>query len=213
MSWAEYAEVSRRISELRQAEAQRRASLEQSSVAGRSAVGQVRQRLEGQQEYLAGLATRLREPRPSFGGVVRSGLTDVDEAVQRARAAADNADVEARRAEERAYQSAFLPGMSPTSRNALIYLTAAFVASVVSSALWLSSPDTDIGRVPLSLVPWSLCGLPAMAFFAGYLTIAIFGRSRLDSGSSGKYSMRLGGLICFVGMAMLWLFLVVMSMG
>ena len=205
--------MSRRLSEVRQAEAQRRANVDQSLSVEQSAVAQLKQRVAAQQDHLAGLAERLHEPRLSFGGVVRTGLTDVGEAVRRGREALDNADTEARRAEERAYQPAFLPGMSSTGRNSLIYLGAAFLASMVSCGLWLTSPDTDLGRLPLSLVPWSLCGLPAIAFFAGYLTIAIFGRSRLDSGRGANYSMRLGGLICFVGMAVFWLLLVVASMG
>ena len=213
MNWAEYADTSRRLSELRQTEAQRLAEVEHSMSAGRSAVAQLKQRVSAQQDHLIGLAARLREPRPSVGGVVRTGLTDVGEAVRRARESMDTADVEARRAEERAYQPALLPGMSSTGRNSLIYIAAAFVASIVSGGLWLTSPDTDLGRIPLSLVPWSLCGLPAIAFFAGYLTIAIFGRSRLDSGRGTNYSRRLGGLICFGGMAAFWLLLIVASMG
>lgn len=213
MNWAGYADMSRRLSDLRQTEARRLDEAEQSSSAGRSAVAQLRQRVSAQQEHLTGLAARLREPRPSVGGVVRTGLTDVGEAVRRARELMDTADVEARRAEERAYQPALLPGMSSTGRNALIYIAAAFVASIVSGVLWVTSPDTDLGRLPLSLVPWSLCGLPAIAFFAGYLTIAIFGRSRLDSGRGTNYSRRLGGLICFGGMAAFWLLLIVASMG
>lgn len=213
MNWAGYAEMSRRLSELRQSEAQRVAGVERSMSAGRSAVAQLQQRVSTQQDHLTGLAARLREPRPSVGGVVRTGLTDVGEAVRRAQESIDTADVEARKAEERAYQPILLPGMSTTGRNSLIYIAAAFVASIVSWVLWLTSPDTDLGRVPLSLVPWSLCGLPAIAFFAGYLTIAIFGRSRLDSGRGTDYSRRLGGLICFVGMAVFWLLLVVASMG
>lgn len=176
-------------------------------------MAQLRQRVAAQQDRLTSLAARLKEPGVSFGGVVRTGLGDLDEAVRRAREAVDKADAEARQAEERAYRPALLPGMSSTGRNSLIYLTAAFVASIVSYGLWLASPDTDLGRLPLSLVPWSLCGLPAIAFFLGYLTIAIFGRSRLDSGRGTNYSLRLGGLICFGGMAAFWLLLVVGSMG
>jgi hypothetical protein len=194
-------------------EAQRLADVEHGLSAGRSAVAQLRQRVSAQQDHLAGLAAKLHEPRVSFGGVVRTGLTDVGEAVRRAREAVDNADAEARKAEERAYQPMLLPGMSPTGRNTLVYLGAALVASIVSCGLWQTSPDADLGSIPLSLVPWSLCGLPAIAFFAGYLTIAIFGRSRLDSGRRGNYSIRLGGLICFGGMMAFWLLLVVASMG
>jgi hypothetical protein len=214
VNWTNYSDVSRRLSAVRQVEAQRLADVEQRVSAGRAAVGQLRERLAAQQEHLTALALRLREPRPSFGGVVGTGLTDVGEAVRRAQDAVASADAEARRAEERAYQPVLLPGMSSTGRNAVVYLGAACIASMVSCGLWFTSPDNDLGRLPLSLIPWSLCGYPAMAFFAGYLTIAIFGRSRLeDSSRAGNYSVRLGGLICFGGMAAFWLLMVLASLG
>jgi uncharacterized membrane protein len=60
------------------------------------------------------------------------------------------------------------------------------------------------------LVPWSLCGLPALAFLAGLMTIALAGQSRMGAGS---YSTRIGGLICFVGMPVMWFMFIAASSG
>lgn len=213
MNWAEYVDTSRRLAEVRRREAERRARLQERTAATKAAIERLRQRLAAQRDHLVGMAIRLREPRPSLDNLARSGLTDVDEALRRAWQAVEQSDVEARQAEERGLQPAFLPGLSTTGRNALVYAAAAVLAALASCGLWAASPDTDLGRVPLSLVPWQLCGLPALAFFAGYLTIALFGRPRVETREKPNRSVRLGGLICFVGMWLFWFLLVASSMG
>jgi hypothetical protein len=82
MNWAEYAEASRRLSEVRRREADRRALVQERTAGGRAAVEPLKRRLTAQRDHLAALAVRVREPRPSFGGVARTGLADVDEAVR-----------------------------------------------------------------------------------------------------------------------------------
>ncbi|MFC7548006.1 hypothetical protein [Plantactinospora sp. GCM10030261] len=211
MRWSEYADAARGLAAIRAEEGARRAAVGKRTADGRAAVEQLRQRLTAQRDYLAGLATRLGEPPPSFEGVARAGLTDVDEALRRAWQAVEQADVEARRAEDRGNQPALLPGMSTTGRNVLVYAAATFVAWLVSLGLYVFSPDAGTGSV--GLLAWSLCGLPAVAFFAGYTTIAVFGRPRLRPGATASHSVRLGGLICFVGMWAGWvLFLAATSL-
>lgn len=202
MRWAEYADAARGLAEVRGGEAERQARVAERAAAGRSAVEQLRQRLIAQGEHLVGMATRLREPRPSIDGVARSGLTDLDEALRRAWEAVGQADTEARRAEERGNQPALFPGMSTTGRNALVYLAATAVAWLASCGLYVNSPD---GEAPVGLLAWSVCGLPALAFFGGYLTIAVFGRPRMQLGGTATHSVRLGGLICFGGMWVGWM--------
>ncbi len=60
MNWADYADVSRRLSGTRQAEAQRQAELTERVSAGRSGVAQLGQRVAAQQDRLANLAAQLR---------------------------------------------------------------------------------------------------------------------------------------------------------
>jgi hypothetical protein len=212
MNWAEYADASRRLAEVRRREAERRTRVQERTATARSAAERLRRRLAAQRDHLVGLARQLREPTPSLDDVARSGLTDADEALRRAWTALEQSDVEARQAQQRAQQPALLPGLSTTGRNALVYTVAAVLAALASAGLWAAS-DTDLGRVPLALVPWQLCGLPAMAFFAGYLTIALFGRPRVATGEKPDRSLRLGGLICFVSMWLFWFLLVASSMG
>lgn len=211
MQWSEYADAARGLAGVRAEEAARRARVGERATGGRSAVEQLRQRLTAQRDYLAGLAVRLREPRPSFDGVSRTGLTDADEAVRRAWQAVEQADVEARLAEDRGSQPVLFPGMSTTGRNVLVYAAATLLAWAVSCGLFTFSPEAGSGSV--GLLAWSLCGLPAMAFFAGYFTIAIFGRPRMQTAGTAAHSVRLGGLICFVGMWVGWvLFLAATSL-
>lgn len=213
VDWDEYTAASRRLTAVRLAEIARCSKVQEGTATGRGAVGQLKAQLTAQRDHLAALALRLREPRPSFGGAARGGVADVDEAVRRGWEALGHADAEARRAEDRGHQPALLPGMSGTARNVLVYLATMLLASVASCGMWVTSPDTDFGQIPVSLLPWSLCGLPAVAFFGGYFTIAAFGRPRIREGEKASHSVRLGGLICFGGMWLVWLLYIVASMG
>jgi hypothetical protein len=213
VDWGEYAATSRRLTAIRLAEIARRSKVQEGTATGRDAVEQLKGHLAAQREHLTALALRLREPRPSFGGAARGGVAGMDEAVRRGRDALTHADAEARRAEERGHQPALLPGMSGTARNVLVYLATTLVASVASCGMSAASPDADLGKIPIGLLPWSLCGLPAVAFFGGYFTIAAFGRPRIRTGEKASHSVRLGGLICFGGMWLVWLLYIVASMG
>jgi hypothetical protein len=50
----------------------------------------------------------------------------------------------------------------------------------------------------------SMYGLPAVACFAAYIVISIFGRPRAQPPGQVDHSTRLGGLICFGGMFLAW---------
>jgi hypothetical protein len=199
--WAEYAEASRQLAEVRGQEAARQSQAEQRATAGRSAVEQLTRRLTAQRDRLDSVATRLREPKPSLDGAARTGLTDPDEAIRRAVQAIEQADAEVRRAEERGTRPVLFPAMSARGRNALVYSMAAFGMWLVSCGLYSFSP----GSASIGLLLWSVFGLPAIAFFAGYVVISIFGRPREQPLGQVDHSKRLGGLICFGGMAGAWI--------
>lgn len=208
MNWAEYAAASRELSEVCRAEAGRRTGITQRTSTGLAAAEDLRNRLSAQREYLSGVATRLHEPAPRFDESLRAGLTDVDEAVRLGWQAVDRADAEARGAEQRALAPALLPGMSTNGRNVVVYLATTLLSALVSFGMWELNPNTRAGHIPWSLLPWSLCGLPAVAFFAGYLTIAALGRSRIHKSEKGDRSVRLGGVICLIGLWLVWALLV-----
>ncbi|MEW2442720.1 hypothetical protein [Micromonospora marina] len=209
--WAAYTDHARRLAALLHDE---RARADQRATAGRSgraAVDQITHRLETQRLHLHQLAATLRLPEPHVGGVVPSPVPDPAEALRRAGAAAAAADTAAERAHRRAAQPPLLPGFTPLARNAVVYAAAATLGTLASVLMFAVSPDADLGRIPWQLAPWSLCGLPALAFFAGYLTIGLVGQPRIGGG--GNRSMPAGGVICLVGMPILWLILIAATRG
>jgi hypothetical protein len=208
MRWAEYAELARRLADARTEEAARSAQVQQRAAAGRAGVEKLKRRLSIQGDHLLGLSQRLREPHPSFGGVARTGLSDPDEALRLAWEAVDQADVEARRAEERGMRPTLLPTMSPTGRNVLVYSAAALCTWLLSCGLFVLSPDSGASAGTLL---WSMCGLPAIAYFAAYILISVLGRPRTQTMGEVDRSARLGGVICFGGSFLAWILLLAVT--
>jgi hypothetical protein len=201
VSWSEYARAARELAEVRRAE--EAAAADRAAVTRTAAddLDRLTQHLEVQHDLLHNLAGTLKLPEPYIGKSGRSSVTDVAQALHLAADAANAADVEARRAEHIGTRPILLPDESPTARNAITYSAWAMLGWVLQCGLLLASAENDFGTIA-----WSLCGLPAVAFFAGYLTLSTVGQPRV--GSSHPKQARLGGAICFVGMPLLWIALV-----
>ncbi|MEU4564749.1 hypothetical protein AB0F72_40740 [Actinoplanes sp. NPDC023936] len=208
MRWAEYAELARRLADARNQEAARSTQVQQRTAAGRAGVEKLKRRLSIQADHLLGLSQQLREPHPAFGGVARTGLSDPDEALRLAWEAVDKADVEARRAEERGMRPTLFPTMSPTGRNVLVYSVATLCTWLVSCGLFVLSPDSGAS---VGTLLWSMCGLPAIAYFAAYILISVLGQPRTQTMGEADRSARLGGLICFGGSFLAWILLLAVT--
>jgi hypothetical protein len=201
VSWAEYTEAARELAELRRGDTASRAERADVARTAQADVAKLTAHLAAQQSYLTTLATTLRLPAPWFGKAEPSAVTDVAQALHRAADAANAADVEARQAEQTGTRPVLLPDLSPTARNVLVYSSWAAVGWLFQCGLALVAAEDQLGTAI-----WSLCGLPALAFFAGYLTVSTLGQPRV--GASYPKQARLGGAICFVGMPVAWIALV-----
>jgi hypothetical protein len=202
VSWAEYTEAARELAELRRRDEAVHADRNEVARTADSDLERLDKHLAAQQTYLTGLAKRLRLPEPYLGATQRSPVTDLAQALHRAADAANAAETESRRAEDAATKPLLLPNLSPTARNALIYSAFTAVGWVLQCGLIMISDETDFGAIA-----WSLCGLPALAFFAGYITVSTLGQPRVG-GKDYPKNPRLGGVICFAGMTLAWLALI-----
>jgi hypothetical protein len=201
-AWNDYTDTARQLAALRRDHAAANTRHQMAAQAGQADIDRIGRHLDTQRAQLTDLARMLRLPEPNLHAAGRSAVSNVPQAVQHAAAAANTADTEARRAEQAAGQPALLPGMTPTGRNALIYTTWALIGWLAQCGLMTFVAHTDFG-----VAAWSLCGLPALAWFAGYLTITIAGQPRIVGGEYPK-SLKLGGVICFIGMPLAWLLLI-----
>jgi hypothetical protein len=201
VSWAEYTRAARELAEMRRADAV--AEADQAAVlrTANDDLEKLTKHLTAQERFLVNLAKTLRLPEPFIGPASRSSVADVAQALHRAADAANAADAEARQAERTATRPLLLPDASPGVRNAAIYGAWAFLGWLLQCGLSFLGPETDFGSVA-----WSLCGLPALAFFGGYITISTLGQPRVGAGYPKQ--ARLGGAICFGGMFVAWIALI-----
>lgn len=201
MSWSEYARAARELAELRRADEAAAADRAAVTRTAGEDVDNLTRHLEAQKELLHKLAGTLKLPEPWIGTADRSSVTDVSQALHLAADAANAADVEARRAEMIGTRPILLPDVAPTTRNAILYGGWAGVGWLVQCGLMTVGSERDFG-----VLAWSLCGIPAMAFFAGYITVATLGQPRI--GANIPKQARLGGAICFIGMPLAWVALI-----
>ncbi|MFF0153249.1 hypothetical protein [Micromonospora sp. NPDC005203] len=134
---------------------------------------------------------------PTGAGVPAQRAAAVDPVVELelARRMADEADRHGQQAELLAQRPALLPTWSPLARAVAVYVGCAAVAGVVMLALVLAS---GVGMVDgFTLGAWTCAGLPAVAFFGGYLVLGRWGRPAMVAGTPPRY-LPLGFLICFL---------------
>ena len=202
MSGEQYADLVRQVSALRHADAGEAAGRQHTAHAVQADIDRLTTRLAAQRAHLTQLAQQIKLPAPRFDLPPPSGVSDPAEAAHRAERAITAADVAAQDAHHLAGRPVILPGLSPAARAAAIYAGCAGIGWLAQCGLFLASSETDFG-----VLAWSLCGLPALAFFAGWLTVATLGQPRTIGGQL-PHHVRLGGLICFLGMPIAWIGLI-----
>jgi hypothetical protein len=198
VSWAEYTRAARELADLRRADDSAAADRAAAARTAGDDLDRLTTYLETQREYLLDLARKLKLPEPWIGPGSRSPVTDVAQALHRAADASNAAEAEARKAERAASRPILLPDASPTVRNVAIYSAWAFAAWLLQCGLSTFTAANDFGALA-----WSLCGIPAVAFFGGYLTVSTLGQPRV--GADHPKQVRLGGVICFGGLALAWI--------
>ncbi|MGC5289468.1 hypothetical protein [Micromonospora sp. DT231] len=143
------------------------------------------------------LALPTTTASPAGAGVPAQRAAAVDPVVELelARRMADEADRHGQQAELLAQRPALLPTWSPLARAVAVYAGCGAAAGVVMLALVLAS---GVGIVDgFTLGAWICAGLPAVAFFGGYLVLGRWGRPAMVAGTPPRY-LPLGFLICFL---------------
>ncbi|MET8373146.1 hypothetical protein [Micromonospora profundi] len=134
---------------------------------------------------------------PAGVGVPAQRAAAVDPAMELelARRMADEADRHGQQAELLAQRPALLPTWSPLARAVAVYAGCGAAAGVLMLTLVLAS---GVGLVDgFTLGAWICAGLPALAFFGGYLVLGRWGRAQTVAGTPPRY-LPLGFLICFL---------------
>lgn len=189
MTWPEYAALARHLAHVTRPETPEPVD-----------AGPLDGRLVAQRERLTQLGRAIGQHVSSQPAPPATN-GDPAEAVRLAERSADAADAAATETEELARRAPLFPGISPVARNLFVYSACALVAVVFQFVL-LSLGDA--GRVDtISVFAWMCAGLPAAAFFAGYLIISIWGKPRLPAGDPPR-NPRLGFAVCFLAMPIVY---------
>jgi hypothetical protein len=193
-TWDEYAELVRRLDHLVSAGERARSEAAAHAGSAASAAAQLDRRLSAQGQRLSHLGEAIRgqavAPPPAAVPPDDPFLS-----LATAQRYADTADAAILEAELLAQQAPLLPALSPLVRALAVYGATAAATALLQFALLVVADPGVIG--PFALYAWMCAGLPAMAFFAGYLVLTVWGRPRVLAGAPARYP-GLGFAVCFL---------------
>jgi hypothetical protein len=195
--WPEYAELVRRLNQLYRAS--RPAPARQDEAAPAAGIDQLTGRLAAQRQRLAQLGrllgqSPLRDP-PDSAAFGPFGRWDVAGLLALAGRSADVADAVATEVETLAQSPPLLRGWPPLGRALLVYLGCAGATVLAQTGLLVAADHHPMDT--WTLLGWLYAGLPAMAFFAGYAVLSVWGKPLIGAEVPARYP-RLGWAMCFL---------------
>jgi hypothetical protein len=193
-SWLEYVALARQLDDAwRAVDATTTAAVHRRDEVS-AAIDQLDRRLAAQGQRLAQLGRATGQHFPSRP-VVPAGGTDPEQALRRVSREIEAADVAASEAEQLSRQAPLLPAWPPLARNLAVYCAVALLAVVVQAGVLLVADLRHLDE--WTVFAWVLGGVPALAFFTGYLILTGWGRPRAVTEAPTR-SPRLGFAICFL---------------
>ncbi|GIG55694.1 hypothetical protein Lfu02_00660 [Longispora fulva] len=158
-------------------------------------------RLDAHPDTLTTTATRLRLPAPHLQPAGRVELDTVETGLTAARAAERAVTTQLDKALDLAARPPLLPHARSRTRAAAIYSTTAAASAIAAWILILTGVDT------FTALAWGGAGLPTLALFTGYLTLAFASRPRLGGGSSERHQA-MGAVLCFAALPMSYVLII-----
>lgn len=186
--WSRYAELARRLDEVRAEEIARTAGMREAVAEMSTHADQLEARLRGQGAMLTRLATALRLREPRFDPVPPEGPVDPATGLARLAGVIDRGDREAQQAGDRGERAGLLPGIGAGTRSWIVYLGAALLVLVAQLPLIRG----NVPRLDLLVV----LVIPGIGFLAAFLLLRFGGRSRVDL-KAPEVPARLGFMMCF----------------
>lgn len=157
-------------------------------------------RLGAHRERLVSLAAKAQLPPPWLDGGQPAPFADAGLMLTRAKETLARAE-EALVAVERRVSPPLLPSASPAARTVLVFAACSLVAWVVQCGLLVATGGTNFGAAALSL-----CGMPIFAFAGALGILQTVGQPQ--AGTRIAYPVKIGALICFLGMPLAWILVV-----
>jgi hypothetical protein len=189
--WSRYAELARRLDEVRAEEVARTAGMREAVAEMSAHADQLEARLRGQGAMLTRLATALRLRLPRLDPVTparEEGPLDPATGLARLAGVIDRGDLEAQRAGNRGERAGLLPGIGARTRSWIVYLAAALLVLIVQ----LPFIRGNVPRLDLLVV----LVIPGIGFLIAFLLLRVGGRSRVDL-KAPEVPARLGFALCF----------------
>lgn len=202
--WAEYAEYARRLDEVRAQENARTAGIREGVAEMSDHADELQERLEAQRRGMAAFAQKTKlEFRPG-NGTAPEGPVEPQTDLGRAARLIDAADREGADAANRAVQPNLMPGSSAGVRGLAVYGIAALVIMVVQFIGFATT-----GNNPDFLSYGVL--VPLIGFVLASLVLRQGNQTRDPDVIPGSMPTRLGLLLCFGALPVLFGILVLVS--
>lgn len=186
--WSRYAELARRLDEVRAEEIARTAGMREAVAEMSAHADQLEARLRGQGSMLTRLATSLRLRAPRLDPTPPEGPVDPATDLARLAGVIDRGDLEAQHAGTRGEQAGLMPGLGGQTRSWIVYLGAALLVLIAQLPLVRG----NVPRLDLLVI----LVIPGIGFLVAFLLLRFGGRSRVDL-QAPEVPARLGFLLCF----------------
>ncbi|MBT0768011.1 hypothetical protein KIH74_03690 [Kineosporia sp. J2-2] len=202
--WAEYAEYARRLDEVRAQETARTAGIREGVAEMSDHADELVARLERQRLHMTAFAQKVRFRPPSGAGTPQEGHVEPQTDLSRVAELIDIADREGGEAHNRAIRPNLMPGAGPRLRGVAVFGATMLVLMVVQ---WIAFARTNNNPdfIMIGVI------LPLIGFVVSLLVLRFGNQARDRDVRPAEIPTRMGLLMCFGALPVLWGILVLAS--
>ncbi|GAB6901438.1 hypothetical protein [Kineosporia succinea] len=202
--WAEYAEYARRLDAVRAEENARTAGIREGVAEMSEHADELLARLENQRYHMTAFASKAKLRPPVGPGPVPEGPVEPQTDLARVAQLLDAAEVEGAAAHNRAIRPNLLPGLGGGTRGFVVFGVTALVIMLVQF-IGFATTGNNPDFIRYGVV------VPLIGFVVASVALKLGNRSRDPEVAASPVPTRLGLLLCFGALPVLFLILIAVN--